>query len=137
MALVKAMELFGAALYETASVLWTEIAMFGVAALCYVFFIGGLPLFGKAGKPPSGQKKGVHAASRASAGGAVKTTSPAPPPPSEARNAVRAHAARGESEVAEDLRAAAAERPQLVEGIAKLPRALLQDESADLLDAIL
>eukprot|EP00429_Kryptoperidinium_foliaceum_P030357 CAMPEP_0176152672 /NCGR_PEP_ID=MMETSP0120_2-20121206/77977_1 /TAXON_ID=160619 /ORGANISM="Kryptoperidinium foliaceum, Strain CCMP 1326" /LENGTH=1159 /DNA_ID=CAMNT_0017489687 /DNA_START=61 /DNA_END=3537 /DNA_ORIENTATION=+ len=173
MALVKAMELFGAALYETASVLWTEIAMFGVAALCYVFFIGGLPLFGKAGKPPSGQKKGVHAASRASAGGAVKTTSPAPPPPSEARNAVRAHAARGEwrsavcvwhrvkrtdealqldlapvveamrrsgsrpAEVAEDLRAAAAERPQLVEGIAKLPRALLQDESADLLDAIL
>lgn len=68
MASLQAIEMVGAALYETASIMWTELAMFGVAALCYVFFVGGLPIFGKVGKPS--QKKGNHAASRASAGGA-------------------------------------------------------------------
>eukprot|EP00429_Kryptoperidinium_foliaceum_P034699 CAMPEP_0176171230 /NCGR_PEP_ID=MMETSP0120_2-20121206/87655_1 /TAXON_ID=160619 /ORGANISM="Kryptoperidinium foliaceum, Strain CCMP 1326" /LENGTH=492 /DNA_ID=CAMNT_0017509043 /DNA_START=54 /DNA_END=1528 /DNA_ORIENTATION=- len=170
MALFGAAELLGSAMYETASLFATEVAMFGLAALCYVMFLGGLPLFGKAGKPP-GQKKGIQAASRASAGGGVAVT--APSKPSAVQSEVRTYAARGEwrsvseiwhrvkcsdealqldlaavveamrrlgsapGDVAEELRAAATARPQLIDGIAGLPKALAQGESRRFLDAIL
>mmetsp|Transcript_60427 Transcript_60427/g.174342 ORF Transcript_60427/g.174342 Transcript_60427/m.174342 type:complete len:1086 (-) Transcript_60427:65-3322(-) len=97
MALVKIATLFANAVFEAASLAWMELAMFGVAAVCYVFFVGGLP-----GWKPGVARKTIGQSKGDASEDAVTEESSAAPAggggSAEAHRVLRENAGKGDHE---------------------------------------
>jgi len=160
MALMQAASLFASAVGEAASLVWMELAMFGLAAICYVFLIGVPGL--RPTKPNAKIGKGATASKGNSSGEC--NAIPLEPRQSDAsgdRPAVlddweRAKASsevaelnlasvvdamrklgKSPSDIADELRSAINKNPALLSNVSSLPAALLRDDSVEMLDVML
>jgi hypothetical protein len=158
MALIEAVSMTLSAAFEVASLIWMELAMFGVAALVYLFAVGGAPVpFMGAG--PS--KKKVMDEDAASAPKARKPRADAHGVPNadhraalkswqemkiagstpdvELSSVVHSMQKLGKSapEIITELRSALDANPGLLPNVLGLPATLLRDDAVQLLDGTL
>mmetsp|Transcript_64362 Transcript_64362/g.181487 ORF Transcript_64362/g.181487 Transcript_64362/m.181487 type:complete len:942 (+) Transcript_64362:146-2971(+) len=160
MAIFKAAALFTSALTEAASLVWMELAMFGLAAMCYIFFVG-IPGLG-ATKLAAKGKKG-SAVCKIQSSGACQAVTPEPRqkaavvassdvlglweramslgevPQLDLASVVDSMCELGKlpSDIVDELRSALDKNPALLPSIASLPSAFLRDDRVDMLDVTL
>eukprot|EP00445_Apocalathium_hangoei_P041727 CAMPEP_0203978424 /NCGR_PEP_ID=MMETSP0359-20131031/102110_1 /ASSEMBLY_ACC=CAM_ASM_000338 /TAXON_ID=268821 /ORGANISM="Scrippsiella Hangoei, Strain SHTV-5" /LENGTH=1051 /DNA_ID=CAMNT_0050916635 /DNA_START=126 /DNA_END=3279 /DNA_ORIENTATION=- len=156
MALFNAASLFTSALAEAASLVWMELAMFGLAAMCYSFFIG-IPGSGAA-KPTVRKGKGKVLSSDAckampheslpttNAGASsdvlgiwerAKSLGEVPPLDLASVADAMRELGKSPSDIVDELRSALTKSPAVLPSIFSLLGAFLRDDRVDMLDVTL